>query len=133
MTYVIACDQQLMNDGHYHMIHLYKSCHILTNQNSSLECMTLHTLTTTGTVLSPDRIMMDSSAQSFCQYGHRDGTGTLVWCDSVERILFSINMTCRNSDLWYTTNQVLMPPDDSIVTINQVCTPVPATVPTCPT
>ena len=71
----------------------------------------LHTPDSTGTILSPDKYMMDNpEVQTFSHVGNKNGTGSINFENNQGRILASIEMTRHQDGLWYTTNPVLMPP-----------------------
>ena len=71
----------------------------------------LHTPNSTGTILSPDKYMMDNSAvHTFKHEGNKNSTDSINFENQHGTTIAAIDMK-RNSDgLWYTTNPVLLPP-----------------------
>jgi hypothetical protein len=86
-------------------------CKTISNDNSVMYWTMLHTPNSTGTILSPDKYMMDNPAvHTFKHEGHKNGTGSIDFANQHGTIIAAIDMK-RNSDgLWYTTNPVLLPP-----------------------
>jgi len=85
-----------------------------------------HTPATTGTVLSPDRYMMDNiNSQPFTHHGNKSGSGAISFQDQQGKDIAIITMTRRRDGLWFTENSVLLPPKPTIhnarVTTN-ICT-----------
>ena len=88
---------------------------IISNNNTTMSWMMLHTPGTTGTILSPDRYMMDNTnVQSFTHHGNRSGHGTISFQDPRGKDIATIAMTRRRDGLWFTENSVLIPPQPNI-------------------
>jgi hypothetical protein len=89
---------------------------IIANDNTTTNWLMLHTPKSTGTILSPDRYMMDNpEVQSFHHQGDRNNTGTISFQDTTGNKLTEINMTRRKDGLWFTTNSILAPPSRSSI------------------
>ena len=86
-------------------------CKTISNDNTVMYWTMLHTPESTGTILSPDKYMMDNPPiQTFSHVGHKNGTGSINFNDKSGHTIASIEMTRHHDGLWYTTNPVLMPP-----------------------
>jgi hypothetical protein len=84
---------------------------IIANDNTTTNWLMLHTPQSTGTILSPDRYMMDHpSVTSFRHQGNRDNTGSISFQHESGQQLTQINMHRRKDGLWFTTNPILAPP-----------------------
>jgi hypothetical protein len=83
----------------------------ISNDNSEMYWTMLHTPNSTGTILSPDKYMMDNpTVQSFKHEGQKNGTGSINFTDRTGKIIAAIAMKRQHDGLWYTTNPVLIPP-----------------------
>ena len=73
---------------------------LVSNSNTTMPWMMLHTPGSTGTILSPDRYMMDNAGvQSFTHYGNKGGTGTISFQDNVGKNIATIAMSRRRDHL----------------------------------
>jgi hypothetical protein len=71
----------------------------------------LHTPGSTGTILSPDRYMKDTSdVHEFRHNGSMDSKGNISFHDIHDTTMSEIDMKRRRDGLWFTTNPVLKPP-----------------------
>jgi hypothetical protein len=88
-------------------------CKTISNDNTVLYWTMLHTPNSTGTILSPDKYMMDNpSVHAFQHEGHKNGTGSINFSDINGNTIAAIDMKRQHDGLWYTTNPVLIPPLD---------------------
>jgi hypothetical protein len=85
----------------------------ISNDNTVMYWTMLHTPNSTGTILSPDKYMMDNPAvHTFKHQGNKNGTGSINFADQTGKIIAAITMKRQHDGLWYTTNPVLLPPLD---------------------
>jgi hypothetical protein len=92
-------------------------CKTISNDNTVMYWTMLHTPNSTGTILSPDKYMMDNSrVQTFNHVGNKNGTGSINFKNTEGRIIAAIEMARHQDGLWYTTNPVLMPPTEDTPT-----------------
>jgi hypothetical protein len=88
-------------------------CKTISNDNTVMYWTMLHTPKSTGTILAPDKYMMDNpEVQTFSHIGNKNGTGSINFENKSGRIIAAIEMARHHDGLWYTTNPVLMPPQD---------------------
>jgi hypothetical protein len=88
-------------------------CKTISNDNTVMYWTMLHTPESTGTILSPDKYMMDNKdVQKFSHVGNKNGTGSINFENKSGRIIAAIEMARHHDGLWYTTNPVLMPPKE---------------------
>ena len=88
---------------------------IISNDNTTMSWMMLHTPGTTGTILSPDRYMMDNiDVYSFHHHGNKSGSGAISFQNRKGKDVATITMNRRRDGLWFTENYVLIPPKPSI-------------------
>jgi hypothetical protein len=81
--------------------------------DTTIDWLTLYTPNSTGTIISPDRFMMDNGhVQEFLQSGMRNGTGYLQFVNSDGKTFAKVNMKRQRDGLWYTDSPVLLPPSD---------------------
>jgi hypothetical protein len=86
-------------------------CKTISADNTVMYWTMLHTPDSTGTIISPDKYMMDNSeVQSFNHIGNKNGTGAINFEDDNGYLIASIDMSRHSDGLWYTTNPILMPP-----------------------
>ena len=86
-------------------------CKTISNDNTVMYWTMLHTPDSTGTIISPDKYMMDNSeVHTFNHVGNKNGTGSINFKDANGCIIAAIDMARHSDGLWYTTNPILMPP-----------------------
>jgi hypothetical protein len=86
-------------------------CKTISTDNTVMYWTMLHTPDSTGTILSPDKYMMDNpEIQIFNHVGNKNGTGSINFENANGRTIAAIDMSRHSDGLWYTTNPVLMPP-----------------------
>jgi hypothetical protein len=96
-------------------------CKTVSNDNTVMYWTMLHTPHSTGTILSPDKYMMDNkTVDTFKHIGNKNGTGSINFENAKGRIIAAIDMARHHDGLWYTTNPVLLPPTDESSTIPTV-------------
>jgi hypothetical protein len=92
-------------------------CKTISNDNTVMYWTMLHTPQSTGTILSPDKYMMDNKdVESFNHIGNKNGTGSINFDNHEGTTIAAIDMARHQDGLWYTTNPVLMPPHDDTPT-----------------
>ncbi len=88
-------------------------CKTISNDNTIMYWTMLHTPQSTGTILSPDKYMMDNKeVQTFNHIGNKNGTGSINFENTEGTTIAAIDMARHQDGLWYTTNPVLMLPND---------------------
>jgi hypothetical protein len=101
---------------------------IVSNSNTTMPWMMLHTPSSTGTILSPDRYMMDNAnVQSFTHHGKKSGTGIISFQNLQGNDIATISMNRRRDGLWFTDNYVLIPTKPAIHTASpeyNICPPI---------
>jgi hypothetical protein len=103
-------------------------CKTISNDNTVMYWTMLHTPQSTGTILSPDKYMMDNKdVESFNHIGNKNGTGSINFDNHEGTTIAAIDMARHQDGLWYTTNPVLMPPHDDTPT-EPTATPLRPTV-----
>jgi hypothetical protein len=86
-------------------------CKTVSNDNTVLYWTMLHTPNSTGTILSPDKYMMDNPlVHSFQHEGNKNGTGTINFSDGKGTTIAAIDMKRHHDGLWYTTNHAYTTP-----------------------
>jgi hypothetical protein len=76
-----------------------------------MEWLALYTPNSTGTIISPDRYMMDNGqVEEFIQSGKRNGQGYIRFTNKEQKTVAKVKMKRRKDGLWYTDTPVLMPP-----------------------
>ena len=84
---------------------------IVSKNNSILNCLTLYTPNSTGTIFSPDRYMMDNvRVAQFNHSGKRNGQGSITFTDSQECLIAELAMTRSRDGLWFIDAEILYPP-----------------------
>jgi hypothetical protein len=90
-------------------------CKTISNNNTVMYWTMLHTPNLTGTILSPDKYIVDNPGiQTFNHVGNKNGTGSINFENDQGHIIAPIDMTRHQDGLWYTTNPVLMPPIEDV-------------------
>jgi hypothetical protein len=80
-------------------------------QDTTMNWLALYTPTSTGTIISPDRYMMDNiQVHEFQQTGKRDGKGYIQFTDTNGHLLSQLDMKRSRDGLWYVENPLLLPP-----------------------
>ena len=87
---------------------------IILDGTAVLECSTLHIPQANGTILSPDKIMMEQQAASFTHEGHRNGQGHISWKDDGGKEMVRIRMV-RRKGLWFIDTPILLPGPELVV------------------
>jgi hypothetical protein len=83
-------------------------------EDTTINWLTLYTPDSTGTIISPDRYMMDNGhVEEFLQSGTRNGRGYLQFINSKGRSIAKVKMKRQRDGLWYTDSPVLLPRDDN--------------------
>jgi hypothetical protein len=101
-------------------------CKTISHDNTVMYWTMLHTPDSTGTILSPDKYMMDNpTIQTFSHVGNKNGTGSINFDNDKGHTIAAIEMTRHQDGPWYTTNPVLMPPDDHEITASTPSLPQP--------
>ena len=71
----------------------------------------LHTPHSTGTIISPDRYMMDHpDIYQFHHSGQRTGKGHLTFTNATNEVISQLNMSRSRDGLWFVRNPILIPP-----------------------
>jgi hypothetical protein len=96
---------------------------IITDDNSILECQTLYCPQSTGTVLSPHRVMVDDNrVDGFAHEARRKGSGRIIFFDRNKRTLATLTMHSKLDGIYLTSNPILVPktaqPHESTVDAN---------------
>jgi hypothetical protein len=79
--------------------------------DTTVNWLTLHTPNSTGTIISPDRYMMDNGhIHVFLQSGSRDGKGHLQFINSDGKTVAKVKMKRQRGGLWYTESPLLLSP-----------------------
>jgi hypothetical protein len=87
-------------------------------KDTTLSWLTLYTPNSTGTIISPDRFMMDNGhVEEFQHIGKRDGQGHIIFKDKNNHTLAQIDMTRSRDGLWFVDHQIYYPPEMSMMTI----------------
>lgn len=79
--------------------------------DKTINWLTLYTPHSTGTIISPDRYMMDNvHVDEFLQAGKRNGKGYIKFINNNGKALATVDMKRKRDGLWYTDSPVLLPP-----------------------
>jgi hypothetical protein len=79
--------------------------------NTTIEWLTLYTPNSTGTIISPDRYMMDNGhIDEFLQSGQLNGHGYIRFTSKENKTIANVKMRRQKDGLWYTDSPVLLPP-----------------------
>lgn len=83
---------------------------IITDDNTILECQTLYCPQSTGTVLSPHRVMVDDNrVDGFAHEARRKGNGKIIFFDENRRTLATLTMHSKLDGIYLTSNPILVP------------------------
>ena len=75
-------------------------CKTISNNNTVMYWTMLHTPELTGTILSPDKYMMDNSAiQTFSHVGNKNGTSSITFENKNGQVIASIEMARHQGGL----------------------------------
>jgi hypothetical protein len=88
-------------EGHVHMV---------TNENTTIQWTMMYTPDSGGAVISPQRYLKENmNVSKWNQWGGRKKKGGIDFKDDQDKLISAIDMEEKNG-LWYTTNQILVPP-----------------------
>ena len=83
---------------------------MIDDNNNIIEWSTLYIPKSTGTILSPDKYVMDNpNIQAFNHEGNRNGNGKIYFCDRQQIQINTITMKRRHDGLWFSNNHIIMP------------------------
>ena len=83
---------------------------MIDNNHNIIEWITLYIPKSTGTILSPDKYVMDNKhIQTFTHEGNRNGNGRIYFCDQRQNKINEINMKRRKDGLWFSDNSIMIP------------------------
>jgi hypothetical protein len=79
--------------------------------NTTMEWLTLYTPNTTGTIISPDRYMMDNGhIDEFLQSGQLNSHGYIRFTSKENKSIAKVKMRRQKDGLWNPNSPVLLPP-----------------------
>jgi hypothetical protein len=80
-------------------------------EDMTMDWLALYTPNSTGTIISPDRYMMDNGhVDEFLQSGKRNGKGYIRFLTKDNKTIAKVKMKRKKDGLWYTDMPVLIPP-----------------------